>query len=296
MYNIFAFADPEEGRNIETTNYFKLMTMGKDQFNDKKILTSTANRVNKEIKACHAQYRQLGYSQPVGSQTQTLLSSFPKGSFFVGFAMTLSSVWHSKDDDPFYPIENPVRKNLVFKIPEMSAKTWKGYFRSAGMGMGNGADPDRINQLFGQESADAENSVQGKVFFYPTVFNAIDYYNLNPHDRSIRKGKDPVTLEVAPRGAKGYFTLFYRADYSNTPLQKKKDMKMICHCLGHVFQESGFSAKRGIGFGRAVINRSRKNENKLQLHSEKKGVFESCITGFDMIYPMLEKGFCNEPE
>jgi len=59
------------------------------------------------------------------------LQALPPGSWFLQFTFTLAKPWMSKDDDPFYVAEsvNPVRKDKVFKVPMMSASSWKGLLR-----------------------------------------------------------------------------------------------------------------------------------------------------------------------
>jgi len=59
------------------------------------------------------------------------LQALPSGSWFLQFTFTLARPWISKDDDPFYVTEsvNPVRKDKVFKVPTMSAASWKGLLR-----------------------------------------------------------------------------------------------------------------------------------------------------------------------
>jgi CRISPR-associated protein Cmr2 len=63
------------------------------------------------------------------------MASLPPGSWFLQFTFTLAKPWISKDDDPFYVAEsvNPVRKDKVFKIPMMSAASWKGLLRWTAM-------------------------------------------------------------------------------------------------------------------------------------------------------------------
>jgi len=59
------------------------------------------------------------------------LQALPPGSWFLQFTFTLARPWISKDDDPFYVTEsvNPVRKDKIFKVPTMSAASWKGLLR-----------------------------------------------------------------------------------------------------------------------------------------------------------------------
>jgi CRISPR-associated protein Cmr2 len=63
------------------------------------------------------------------------MASLPPGSWFLQFTFTLAKPWISKDDDPFYVAEsvNPVRKDKVFKVPMMSAASWKGLLRWTAM-------------------------------------------------------------------------------------------------------------------------------------------------------------------
>jgi CRISPR-associated protein Cmr2 len=63
------------------------------------------------------------------------LNALPPGSWFLQFTFTLAKPWMSKDDDPFYVTEsvNPVRKDKVFKVPMMSAASWKGLLRWTAM-------------------------------------------------------------------------------------------------------------------------------------------------------------------
>lgn len=63
------------------------------------------------------------------------LLTLPHGSWFLQFTFTLAKSWISRDDDPFYVAEsvNPVRKDKVFKLPVMSAASWKGLLRWTAM-------------------------------------------------------------------------------------------------------------------------------------------------------------------
>ena len=65
----------------------------------------------------------LGINSPVD------LLSLPKGSWVLEFPITLTKPFISKDDIPFYIIENPVRKDRVFGVPFVSAMAWKGNLR-----------------------------------------------------------------------------------------------------------------------------------------------------------------------
>lgn len=85
------------------------------------------SRYAKELIApWHSQMKNLGLEDNVPD-----LSLLSPGSWFLQFTFTLAKPWLSKDDDPFYVTEsvNPVRKDKVFKVPLMSASSWKGLLR-----------------------------------------------------------------------------------------------------------------------------------------------------------------------
>lgn len=82
------------------------------------------------------------------------LQHFPSGSWLLQFTFTLTKPWMSKDDDPFYVAEsvNPVRKDKVFKVPMMSAASWKGLLRWTIMHIHLALKKDSLNdEEFAQE-------------------------------------------------------------------------------------------------------------------------------------------------
>ena len=86
----------------------------------------------------------LGINSPVD------LSSLPKGSWVLEFPITLAKPFISKDDIPFYIIENPVRKDRVFGVPFVSAMAWKGNLRWTMMKVflePNASNPDEFAQI-----------------------------------------------------------------------------------------------------------------------------------------------------
>jgi CRISPR-associated protein Cmr2 len=59
------------------------------------------------------------------------LESYPIGSWTIQLPFTLGKPYISKDDIDFYIIDNPVKKEKIFKLPYMAATAWKGALRSA---------------------------------------------------------------------------------------------------------------------------------------------------------------------
>jgi len=56
-------------------------------------------------------------------------SLLPEGTAWLRFEFTLKKPYISRDDAAFHILDNPVRKDKVFKIPMMSASSWKGNLR-----------------------------------------------------------------------------------------------------------------------------------------------------------------------
>ena len=66
----------------------------------------------------------------VGIDSEALLR-LPEFAVALEFSFTLEKDYISRDDAPFYPTDNPIRKDWVFKIPMVSGATWKGSLRAA---------------------------------------------------------------------------------------------------------------------------------------------------------------------
>jgi CRISPR-associated protein Cmr2 len=59
------------------------------------------------------------------------LSAFPPGSWSIQFTFTLKKPYISRDDVDFYILDNPLKKEWVFKLPYIAPSQWKGALRSA---------------------------------------------------------------------------------------------------------------------------------------------------------------------
>jgi len=60
---------------------------------------------------------------------EVMLAQLPLGSFCLRFRFTLDEAFLSRDDQAFYMIDNPVRKDTVFHLPTVSPAGWKGNLR-----------------------------------------------------------------------------------------------------------------------------------------------------------------------
>jgi len=94
----------------------------------------------------------------------------PEGAVLLQFEFTLAKKFMSRDDQAFYPHENPIRKEHVFKVPMVAASSWKGSLRRAAVAnlvdrKGGAEERMRLLHLFGDEKSGDnerdENALQG---------------------------------------------------------------------------------------------------------------------------------------
>ncbi|MEJ5203587.1 MAG: RAMP superfamily CRISPR-associated protein, partial [Anaerolineales bacterium] len=137
------------------------------------------------------------------------LTLLPLSSWFIQFTFTLAKPYLSKDDNPFYIIDNPIIRDKVFGLPMVRSTSWKGNLYSALWQTGHDKEDDeQMQRLFG-ETRGEEGGQAGRLYFYPTFFTQTGLEIINPHDRKRRVGKNPILFECVPDGARGTFSLLY---------------------------------------------------------------------------------------
>ncbi len=183
------------------------------------------------------------------------LASLPPFSWFLQFTFTLAKPYISKDDNPFYIIDNPIVRDKVFQLPMVRSTSWKGNLYSALWQLGHDKqDDEQIQRLFGEIRSE-EGGRAGRLFFYPTFFTQTSLEVINPHDRKRRVGKNPILFECVPAGAQGTFTLLYipfdliGEDESEIRKQALADLQRVAEGLQAMLLTYGFSAKRTSGYG-----------------------------------------------
>lgn len=187
------------------------------------------------------------------------INIYPHFSFYLQFKFTLAKPYLSKDDDQFYICENPIRKDKVFKVPMVSASTWKGNLRWTASQL-NPGQADIIVRFFGNEKGKEIEFRRGRLNFFPTFFDRIGLEVINPHDRTTKAGTNPIYIESVPIGATGTFTLLYvpfdiiGRQEAEIKKQVTEDMDIVSDLLSKMMLTYGFSAKKGSGFG--VVDRN----------------------------------------
>ncbi len=187
------------------------------------------------------------------------LSILPPFSFVLQFTFSLAQPYISRDEQDFYIIDNPVRKDKIFGLPYVASTSWKGSLRAALWQLGHKAESEPVRHLFGNEKStdDPERFRSGCLYFFPTFFTTKSLEIINPHDRKQRVGKNPILFESVPIGATGLFTLLYvpfdlvGKDEEVTRAQVAGDLQLLISGLRAMFRDYGFGAKTRSGFGLA---------------------------------------------
>ncbi len=183
------------------------------------------------------------------------LSLLPFGAWFLQFTFTLAKPYISKDDNPFYIIDNPIVRDKVFRLPMIRPTSWKGNLYAALWQLGHDKQDDaQMQRLFG-ETRGEESGQAGRLYFYPTFFTQTGLEIINPHDRKRRVGKNPILFECVPAGAQGTFSLLYvpfdliGEPKSKIHTQALADLQLVAEGIKEMMLTYGFSAKRTSGFG-----------------------------------------------
>jgi len=203
------------------------------------------------------EYASLGFATPRLDEAD--LACLPEHTFFLHVPFTLAAPYLSKDDEPFYVHENPLRKEWVLRVPYVAATGWKGSLRAALRHARRLDDEDPlVVRLLGNPKEEKERFRRGRLSFYPTFFDALEVQVINPHSRETSAGKQPIHIEGVPREAQGDFALLY------TPIVPQKsdgpfpdwdevlaDLEATGQAAYTLLAELGFGAKTASGMGRA---------------------------------------------
>ncbi|MHA1197024.1 MAG: RAMP superfamily CRISPR-associated protein [Promethearchaeota archaeon] len=209
----------------------------------------------------------------IGLLKKPKIKDLPYGSFYINVKFQLKTPFISIDDIPFYIIDNPIKKDKVFKLPFISASSWKGILRWV---MTKIFLIDNVKKLNDKSFADMrfklsfrdklkdwiktkDLNFRGRLRFYPSFFNQIDMMIMNPHDRKTKTGKNPIYFECVPPGTSGDFTILYiptdLIGREKREVQKNvlNDLSIVCKGIRKMLFKYGFSAKKSVGFGISKI-------------------------------------------
>lgn len=183
-------------------------------------------------------------------------------SFMISFPFSLEKPYISKDEETFYLLDNPVRKEKLFQNPMVASVAWKGAMRHALWHLQQiQKDPDvenTIKRLFGTDNtSQADDFASGRLHFFSSFFAKWSIELINPHDRkSGTTASGPILMEAVARKQKSTFTLLYCFRPNKNGQSDKqsiidvlKDFTVICQGITAMMTVYGFGAKTSSGFG-----------------------------------------------
>lgn len=204
----------------------------------------------------------------------------PAGSAAVSLRFKLLSPLLTRDDDPFYLFDNPVRKDRSFRVPFLSAASIKGLAADAFQRGFPGTvpwvelgakDQDRTiryrrdqasaRRLFGiaSDEPDTFASEAGRVHFSPVWFSHVQFLVMNPtREDGSGIGTQPIQFEaIAPVDDKGR-VLHAQVDFfyfnpAGTPESNlayaRTDLACLVGAMASWWPALGLGAKRLAGYG-----------------------------------------------
>lgn len=189
-------------------------------------------------------------------QIMPAIEHLPRFSFGLTLQFRLAKPYISRDETSFYIIENPVRKEWVFKVPYVAPSSWKGALRAAlwqNLGKEVYETDSRIKRLFGEVRDDVTGQA-GCLHLYPTFFDQIGLEVINPHDRERGIGKrGPIYFEcVPPAQATGRLTMLYVPIKVPARVEEvAEDLHILAEGVVAMLTTYGFGAKTSSGYGTA---------------------------------------------
>lgn len=188
------------------------------------------------------------------------LDLLPPFSFVLSFSFELNKPCLSKDEETYHLLDNPVRKDKVFKTPVIAASGWKGALRYALWQQGYPENDPSVRHLFGnpRECEKHAELRAGRLQCFSSHFNRMadstGYEVITPHDRktgTVTKG--PILMETIrvhennlADFAVAYIPLF---PDSNIHSEIVRDYEVLVKGIVGMMTIYGFGAKTSSGFG-----------------------------------------------
>lgn len=208
------------------------------------------------------------------------LALLPVFSAAVTLRFQLLSPLLTRDDDPFYLFDNPVRKDHTFGVPYLAAASVKGLASDAFLRgfptplpwieLGKNdqertqryrCDNPMAGRLFGIASDDPNTfaSEAGRLHFSPVWFSNVQYLVMNPtKDDGTGVGTHPIQFEaVAPfddkgRAVQAELSFFYFNPAGTAHADEdtaRADLACLMGALAAWWPALGLGAKRLAGYG-----------------------------------------------
>ncbi|MCZ7571614.1 MAG: hypothetical protein M5U01_23950 [Ardenticatenaceae bacterium] len=182
------------------------------------------------------------------------ITYLPPLSFTLRIPFQLQKPYLSKDEQDFYLLDNPLRKEKVFQTPMVAATSWKGALRAALWQFGYKGDHEVAIRLLGNPRGSDEHQA-GRLYFYPTFFDQIGLEVINPHSRETGIGeRGPILMECVPKGTATLLLLYVPFDPVEQSEQNRRaavarDLEVLAEGVQVMLITYGFGAKTSSGYG-----------------------------------------------
>ena len=193
-----------------------------------------------------------------------VLESFPSYSARLLLEFKLITPLLTKDDDPFYLFDNPVRKDHIFGTPYIAAASLKGlsldaYQRAFPSDQRNHEfrlQDDYAIRLFGIEDdgTTQKPSSVGRLHFSPIWFKEIQFLVMNRKKPETSTGDHPIQFEAIAPNQKGVLEVVYFNPNSNEQTVRD-DLARWLAAVAEWWPVLGLGAKRLAGYGAIQIER-----------------------------------------
>lgn len=197
----------------------------------------------------------------VEKRLNNVLPILPHFSWYISLPVRLVKPFTSKDDREMHVLDNPICREWILGMPMIRPSTWKGNLRW----MANIAslDPVVCERLFGNRTDEKSDFHKGRLNFFSTFFDHINFDVMTPLDRKRRipkTGIGPILMESVQHSpndnsAAGEFSILYLAPPSawkkedEVIKQVAVDLIQTTNILTEMLLSYGFSAKKTSGFG-----------------------------------------------
>ncbi len=211
---------------------------------------------------------------------QDALGGFPRYSARLLLEFKLTSPLLTRDDEPFYLIDNPVRKDHIFGSPYLSAAGLKGlaadaYQRAFPMSYdlaeneANRTDHYRqqdasARRLFGLADDGAEYAPgcqkhqAGRLHFSPAWFQKIQFLVINKRNPETGTGEKPIQMEaIAPDQSTILEVVYFNplGTVESSEAIVRQDLARWLAAVAHWWPALGLGAKRLAGYGQIQIEK-----------------------------------------
>src|SRR5207245_11544935 len=132
-------------------NEVELRTAWQEIEQNVECLQGQERKYGRTIKQIHTYYKEVFESPKID------LTLLPAYSFVIQFTFTLAQPYISHDEQDFYIIDNPVRKDKIFGLPYIASTSWKGSLRAALWQLKYKEKDVSIRRLFGNEKNATED-------------------------------------------------------------------------------------------------------------------------------------------